>query len=407
MLIYFLNILTVSIKKGGKMNKEESKDNNQISAKLVNLYYMLLPIYLILQLKIGIKAHFIIPVIYLGIIIKNYKKLNFKYLKYIILFFMIQLPYSILQYYNYLYNWFGLMYLLFICSLPWFVVGNSLDNLNEIIEVFKKYVYLILLSNIALILFCILTGRPMLGNMEISYTILPLLLFSLLIFLNENKIKFLIIALFSSAIIVIMGSRGTILCIASFLIMYYMMNFKKNFFYLIIIATSLIGVIWNFNNIIDITINKFKSLGISSRTLYKLQNGDILNDTGRGKIQEVAIEALNEHPILGLGIGGERILVNDKIYEMTKDMSTCYPHNLAIEIIVQYGYFIGTMLIIFLIGLLVNTIKNTSGNERNIFLLLVSQEVIKLLVSSSYIISPMFFLVLGISFNKLRRKTNE
>ena len=40
MLIYFLNILTVSIKKGGKMNKEESKDNNQISAKLVNLYYM-------------------------------------------------------------------------------------------------------------------------------------------------------------------------------------------------------------------------------------------------------------------------------------------------------------------------------------------------------------------------------
>jgi hypothetical protein len=406
-LIYFLNILTVSIKKGGKMNKEESKDNNQISAKLVNLYYMLLPIYLILQLKIGIKAHFIIPVIYLGIIIKNYKKLNFKYLKYIILFFMIQLPYSILQYYNYLYNWFGLMYLLFICSLPWFVVGNSLDNLNEIIEVFKKYVYLILLSNIALILFCILTGRPMLGNMEISYTILPLLLFSLLIFLNENKIKFLIIALFSSAIIVIMGSRGTILCIAGFLIMYYMMNFKKNFFYLIIITTSLIGVIWNFNNIIDITINKFESLGISSRTLYKLQNGDILNDTGRGKIQEVAIEALNEHPILGLGIGGERILVNDKIYEMTKDMSTCYPHNLAIEIIVQYGYFIGTMLIIFLIGLLVNTIKNTSGNERNIFLLLVSQEVIKLLVSSSYIISPMFFLVLGISFNKLRRKINE
>ena len=299
------------------------------------------------------------------------------------------------------------MYLLFICSLPWFVVGNSLDNLNEIIEVFKKYVYLILLSNIALILFCILTGRPMLGNMEISYTILPLLLFSLLIFLNENKIKFLIIALFSSAIIVIMGSRGTILCIAGFLIMYYMMNFKKNFFYLIIITTSLIGVIWNFNNIIDITINKFESLGISSRTLYKLQNGDILNDTGRGKIQEVAIEALNEHPILGLGIGGERILVNDKIYEMTKDMSTCYPHNLAIEIIVQYGYFIGTMLIIFLIGLLVNTIKNTSGNERNIFLLLVSQEVIKLLVSSSYIISPMFFLVLGISFNKLRRKINE
>lgn len=386
------------------MNKEESKDDNQYSAKLIILYYMLLPIYLILQLKIGIKAHFIIPIIYLGIIIKNYKKFNFKYLKYIIVFFMFQLPYSIWQYYNYLYNWFGLMYLLFICSLPWFVVGNSLNNLNEIIEVFKKNVYLILLSNIALIIFCILTGRPMLGNMEISYTILPLLLLSLLIFLNEKKIKFLMIALFSCTIVVIMGSRGTLLCIASFLIMYYIINFKKEFFHVIIIVTLLIGIIWNFNNILAITINKFESWGISSRTLYKLENGDILNDTGRGKIQKVVIEALNEHPILGLGIGGERIIVNDKIYKMTKDMSTCYPHNLIIEIIAQYGYLVGTMLIVFLIGLLVNTIKNTNGNERNILLLLVSQEIIKLLVSSSYIISPMFFLVLGICFYKVREK---
>ena len=89
---------------------------------------------------------------------------------------------------------------------------------------------------------------------------------------------------------------------------------------------------------------------------------------------------------------------------MTKDMSTCYPHNLIIEIIAQYGYLVGTMLIVFLIGLLVNTIKNTNGNERNILLLLVSQEIIKLLVSSSYIISPMFFLVLGICFYKVREK---
>ncbi|MBD9159126.1 MAG: O-antigen ligase domain-containing protein [Clostridiales bacterium] len=403
MMYIFKHINSLS-KKEVKMNKEESKDDNQYSAKLVILYYMLLPIYLILQLKIGIKAHFIIPIIYLGIIIKNYKKFNFKYLKYIIVFFMFQLPYSIWQYYNYLYNWFGLMYLLFICSLPWFVVGNSLNNLNEIIEVFKKNVYLILLSNIALIIFCILTGRPMLGNMEISYTILPLLLLSLLIFLNEKKIKFLMIALFSCTIVVIMGSRGTLLCIASFLIMYYIINFKKEFFHVIIIVTLLIGIIWNFNNILAITINKFESWGISSRTLYKLENGDILNDTGRGKIQKVVIEALNEHPILGLGIGGERIIVNDKIYKMTKDMSTCYPHNLIIEIIAQYGYLVGTMLIVFLIGLLVNTIKNTNGNERNILLLLVSQEIIKLLVSSSYIISPMFFLVLGICFYKVREK---
>ena len=55
------------------MLKKKKENNNEFCAKLVVLYYFLLPIYLILQLKIGIKAHFTVPIIYLLIVIKNYK----------------------------------------------------------------------------------------------------------------------------------------------------------------------------------------------------------------------------------------------------------------------------------------------------------------------------------------------
>ena len=53
------------------MLKVKIENNNEISTKLVVLYYFLLPIYLILQLTIGTKAHFTVPIIYLLIVIKN------------------------------------------------------------------------------------------------------------------------------------------------------------------------------------------------------------------------------------------------------------------------------------------------------------------------------------------------
>ena len=389
------------------MFRSKIQSNNQFNAKLVILYFLLLPIYLILQLKIGIKAHFIIPVIYLVILIKNYRRLNFYFFKYIILFYIIQLPYSIYQYYNYLYNWFGLMYLLFICSLPWFIVGSSLTNLEELLIQFKKNVFYIVISNALLIIFCKMSGRTMLGNMEISYTILPLVLFPLLIFFKEKNIKFLLLSFFSAVVILIVGSRGTLLCIACFYILYYLLNFKKEIFHILLIGIVFLGICMNYQLLLKFAINKLEYYGISSRTLYKLQNGDLLNDTGRGKIQKAVIEALKDKPILGLGLGGERIIVNDKIYNMNKEMSSCYPHNILIEIISQYGYCLGTIVIALLMYIIIKALKKTRGNERNIILLLISQEFIKLFISSSYIMSPMFFLMLGICCSKIGGKVNE
>lgn len=385
--------------------REENNTDNQFFAKMVILNYLLLPLYMILQLKIEIKAHFIIPILYIIMLIKNKKKIkNNNIFLYVFLFFIIQIPYSIFQYYNYLYNWLGLMYLLFFCSLPWIIVGCSLTNLEEILIQFKKKNIYIIISNIVLILFCKYTGRTMLGNMEISYTILPLVLFSLLIFFNEKKYKFLIACFLGTMIIVIVGSRGPILCIALFILLYGMFNFKKKIIYIVLIGIILLFTFFYYKSILNTTINIFEHYGISSRTLYKLQNGDILNDTGRKKIQKVVMEELNKHPIVGLSLGGERIIVNNNIYHMNKNMSSCYPHNIIIEILAQYGYFTGIIIIIFLNYIIIKVLMITKGNERNIILLLISQELVKLFISSSYMLSPMFFLLLGVCLNKLRRK---
>ena len=113
------------------MKLAESQKENSI-AKMVSLYFIILPIYSIIKLEIGLKSHFIVPVLYLILMIINRKRIDFRYTGVILIFFIIQIPYSIWGYREYLYNWFGLMYLLFFCSLPWFTIGFSIKDLSTV-----------------------------------------------------------------------------------------------------------------------------------------------------------------------------------------------------------------------------------------------------------------------------------
>lgn len=318
--------------------KENIKTNDELIAKIIIMYFLILPIYNILKLQIGIKAHFIIPVFFLIIIFINRKKMNFKYFGLILLFFVIQIPYSLLGYKDYIYNWVGLMYLLFCYSLPWFVVGYSIKDSSKIVYQFKRMSIPILISNILLIVYCYVNNRSMLGNMEISYSILPFIIFSFYTFLENKSIKYLIYALITTSIVVIVGSRGTILCIGIFFILYLALNMKKHFVIIVSLIVLLILGIINYDLILERTISILNSYGIGSRTLVKLQNGEITNDTGRGRIHDVAWKYLDKAPLTGLGLGVERIYINKEINNMTKDMTSSYPHNLFIEILAQFGY---------------------------------------------------------------------
>lgn len=388
------------------MKLEEGK-KNLISAKMISLYFIILPIYNIMKLEIGIKAHFVIPIFYLLLIVMNRKKLEFKYIGFIVLFFLIEIPYSILGYKDYLYNWFGLMYLLFFYSLPWFIIGFSIKDMKGVLEEFKKSALLIVITNILLIVYSYAKECSMLGNMEISYSILPLSIFSFYYFFENKSIKFLLMAILSTLTIVVVGSRGTVLCIMAYLLLYAITNMKKNIILIVILTIMAVGAFYNYDKIIDGTIEMLANYNIYSRTLAKLQKGEIADDTGRGKIKEVAIENLENKPLLGLGLGVERIYINKEINNMNRDMSSCYPHNLIVEILVQYGYIVGGIIITYLSYLLLETIIKGNKVERDFVIIFFSMEIVRLFLSSSYISSPLFFLLLGGCFKIIYKKKGE
>lgn len=384
------------------------EENKKFPETLITLYFILFPIYMILKLQFGIITHFIVPIIYIVLIFLNKKQFTKKSeFIFLLAFFGISSLIGLIGYRKYLYNWAGLVYLLFVNTLPWFLVTLNVKSFDNIHEKLKSKLLYILLGNIALILYSILADRNMTGNMEISYSILPLVIFSLDIFFKDKKIKYLLYSILGALIILFCGSRGPLLCILIYMIVYFIMDFKRQKH--LIILLSIISVIFtlNFNFIVDTTISILKNFNIESRTLYKLKNGDIMNDTGRSIIYDIAFDELNDHPITGVGLGVERIKINEKKYNFNKDMSSCYPHNLFIEVLVQYGYIIGIILILVFLNLIIKSYRKANFDERRILISFFSIEVVRLMISSSYLISPIFFMYLGLCVNIINRKKAE
>ena len=80
-------------------------------------------------------------------------------------------------------------------------------------------------------------------------------------------------------------------------------------------------------------LDRFK---IQSRTLRMLSTGVFNNDSGRSVYYDKVFEALNDSPILGLGAFGGSAQVG-------------LTHNLDLDIWANFGYFVGTALIIFML----------------------------------------------------------
>lgn len=386
------------------------ENSNEKCLNLIVLYFIIAPIEILLELLIGIKVYIIYAlfIIFLFVYNKKYiKSINYKRNLLLLLFFLLYSARSLFIYKDFLYNWLGMCFLLFIYSLPWFYISNSIEDWKSFFEKCENKLNMIFLSNVILFIGSLILHRRMLGNMEISYSILPLMLMSLyMLFKGKNKIRSIIYFVFSLILVVIVGSRGPLLCLLSFITLILIINVKKTIKYFIPIILGFVIVIVNFQTILNISIKILEENNLSSRTLYKLKEHTIMTDTGRNKIQNVVKEQINSNWLVGSGIGGERIKVNEKIYNMQKDMNSCYPHNIILEVYSNYGIIIGTFIILIISIRIIYFNKNRSMEGKNVLAFFFSCEVIRLLVSSSYLRSPIFFIFLGILFYKKEKRYN-
>lgn len=224
-------------------------------------------------------------------------------------------------------------------------------------------------------------------NMWVAYQVTPhiaLILWSML-----EKFRIWKIALFVIGCVFILscGSRGPLVCIGFFGIIYFFfyMQFKGAIYikmFLISLATLLVVKL---NDTLFFLARTFLDMKLSTRIIEKLVSGEIGNDSYRSSLRARIYEVLNrDGHFWGLGPFG------------TRNYDIIYPHLLPLDFFATYGYVTGTLLLVLLCFLLGYSIWITRGRRAQIFIVFLSSlSIVKLMLSNTFLLEPYFYMLLG------------
>jgi hypothetical protein len=225
-------------------------------------------------------------------------------------------------------------------------------------------------------------------SMSFSYG----MLFPVLVFLKEWIVKRNLIDLIGAITglisIVLFGSRGALLCLIIFGVLYwiFILGVKRKIiiFFTLLIFLIFIAFIWK-----DI-LEYLAALFPTSRTL-ELLSGGLLYINDRNSIWIEAIEYILKNPF-GYGPMADQYLLGE------------YSHNVVIELMITFGVIPGIALLIFFMIKSMHILTNPIEKENKlIFMIFFSIVVGKLLFSSSFWYETYLWTCIAL-FHKYRKR---
>ena len=264
-------------------------------------------------------------------------------------------------------------YLLFVFSLPAYVFMRYITDYDRLFEICRHFSLITVFCSLgSFVLMFLRDSQP--EYMSFSYNLLFGTTFSSIYFLEKRKALPLIAAIIGVLLIFFVGARGPLACYICGVGIYFLMSkastAKKLFLMFSLLSISLIVlVLWE--QMLVALKDGADTIGISSRTLELLLDGNIFSDSSRGEIQQRIIEGFT---LFGRGLYGDRVVGENH-----------YSHNLIIELISQWGFLLGTMIVVALGVLFIRGFRTKNNSLRLIILVFFSTSVIKLMLSESYL----------------------
>lgn len=239
-------------------------------------------------------------------------------------------------------------------------------------------------------------------NMSFSY----LLLFPLLIHLNEvfekSDMKNIIWLAIEILAILVYGTRAALMCMAVFMLFKVVaggLSKRKKifitFFSAFLVVSFLLGAGTLFENL--------ENAGYTSRTLEMFTSGNISTSSGRDDLRKYAIELIKERPLFGYGLGGEFAVLFEKAYGLSAryhNFSSLTPHNGILQLMMNFGVVVGSVLSIWLIVTIFRINKIKEKNTRTVLIILCSVYIIpSLTVGDGIFIKPGIALYIFLFYN--------
>ncbi|MBR2886274.1 MAG: O-antigen ligase family protein [Clostridia bacterium] len=289
---------------------------------------------------------------------------------------------------------------IFGMSVPLYFVGVIYDN-----EEIKKDLFWCSLVGVFVTLlyqlYSLSSGRVLESdNMNASYNVLPSVMYLVYWAIINNGMKNWLIAFAASVLPFIFGTRGPIIAIAVFCAIGLIYRFSKiKNIAIKIVLILIVGVmavyISSGNRILEwaeILSKRFGEIGFSTRIFDFFIEDQLAESAGRERIREAVWKAIKQKAILGYGFMGDRSITGG------------YVHNIVFEYWCSYGVFVGSAALAFTVVMPLKAMLRSKGTD-NLWLIIMftCMVFIKLMVSSSYVFEPYFYLLIGLSVGVIRQ----
>ena len=246
--------------------------------------------------------------------------------------------------------------------------------------------------------------RQTTSNMSWSYGILAAMCFLSIYYFREKKRWMIIIFAICTIGILMYGSRGTLLAVAFGVLLcvlfYHQEKMPKKNYVILFILIGL-GIFLISDKGVALISDFLSSRGISSRFIDSLLNYTTFAETsnGRMRIWSTVFDLISTGPFYGYGVFAERNVV----YNL--GMKWGYSHNIFLEILADFGWLIGSFIIIYLVFWLVRFFKDTKKekDERLLFVIFLTISF-ELVLSNSIWLHYGLWILMGLCVNHFKRK---
>lgn len=238
-------------------------------------------------------------------------------------------------------------------------------------------------------------------SQSFAYQTLPAAVYFLISSFRYPKLKSLLSFGVAVGLILASGSRGPLFALAILAAMLFAMEKRLGGWRVAIAFAIAIFALFSQDLIAAFFLwlkNLFLDVGFSVRIVDVLSRGDFFASDQRPILLRSVLELIGDSPLFGYGIGGDRIVLAQAMGVYGGSYGY-YAHNVFLEWIMQFGVPFGFCISCAVCGLIFSSVIKGGSDAKAILLCLMGIGFFPLFVSGSYIGSPLFFMLLGVSVN--------
>jgi O-antigen ligase len=296
----------------------------------------------------------------------------------------------------------GLAPVFFGTVLPLYFLGKSVRDFALVITYSYRASLLAISVNAAYSWYLVSGHRILVSdNMDSAYKLLPSVLLVCFMALWKGGLARWLIAFVSIGLLVAQGTRGPLVCVGALFVLYWLVYAWRSPKALLATLGAFGAMVFAYargGDWVDQIAAWLEGMGLSGRVIRMAQQNDLANANGRDIIQAQIWDGINSHPFLGSGIGGDRLITQGLLFA-----DGTYAHNLLLEVLAQFGYIAGAMLICVALAVILRALLLADGAARGFIVVCISMNI-KLMMSGSYLEEPFFFLLLGFGMSCLHSK---